>query len=169
MEDLTLTKREWEVLGALESFNGEATTGQIRDKLGTTMIGTGQILSRLLGKKMVAYLGQDRGNDLWMLTWILDPEILTKWSKRVLEYPFWIQGLGHEQYSRLQDDHDGTGRGRIQVSFDQMGDAWFSTDLSPRGLRFRTHGGGGMSLRVRAALMILAYAIKLDNEDRPQE
>jgi len=35
-------------------------------------------------------------------------------------------------------------------------------------LRFRNTFGGGNSERVRIALMILALAIKLDNEERPQ-
>lgn len=35
-------------------------------------------------------------------------------------------------------------------------------------LRFRCDGGGGGSLRTHRALKILAEAIRLDNEDRPQ-
>jgi len=52
------------------------------------------------------------------------------------------------------------------VIFDRMGDAYLSTG-SGKDIRFRTYGGGGMSLRTRAALLILAEAIRLDNEDRP--
>lgn len=35
-------------------------------------------------------------------------------------------------------------------------------------LMFRSYDGGGKSQRVRNALMILALAIKLDNEEYPQ-
>ncbi len=90
-------------------------------------------------------------------------------TRRVLNSPFWIPELHtNTVYSRLHDDHDGTRKGVISVQFDQQGDAWLSTDMH-RGppLRFRMEGGGGLSLRVRNALMILAEAIRLDNLDRP--
>jgi len=93
---------------------------------------------------------------------------------RVLENPFWIPTLHSDtNYGRLHDDHDGTYEGTLNVHFDWMGDA-FVFIAGPRDkpqalcyLRFRTHGGGGMSLRTRNALMILAEAIQLDNEDLP--
>ena len=50
----------------------------------------------------------------------------------------------------------------VSVVFSPDGDAWVTTD--PRGCRFRTYAGGGTSLRVRNALLMLAMAIKLDNE-----
>lgn len=97
-------------------------------------------------------------------------EKLVKDSRRVLESPFWIPELKTDtSYQRLHDDHDGTQEGRIMVSFLPGGDAVVVTDGRRRGepLRFRTPGGGGTSLRVRNALMLLAWAIKLDNETCP--
>jgi hypothetical protein len=87
--------------------------------------------------------------------------------KKLLEVPFWPSSLTpNKPYTRLHDDHDGTHQGRIGVIFDQMGDAYIFSDHQPF-LRFRTWGGGGNSLRVRNALVILAEAIRLDNEDKP--
>ncbi len=94
----------------------------------------------------------------------MTPEFL----KKLLYEQFWLETLDVKcAYSRLHDDHDGTFKGIISVGFDQMGDAWlFVEDQSP--LRFRTWEGGGMSLRTRNALVILAEAIRLDNEETPQ-
>ena len=92
----------------------------------------------------------------------------TKTIKKAVEEPYWLEMLKTETaYRRQHDDHDGEPKGGLMVMFDQMGDAYISTDNHPW-LRFRTHGGGGQSLRTRNALMILAEAIRLDNEDRPQ-
>jgi hypothetical protein len=88
----------------------------------------------------------------------------------LLEKPFWISTLETMKgYSRLHDDHDGTYRGSIYVQFGRDGDAHILSD-SEAGLRFRMPEiGGGMSPRVRNALMILAEAIRLDNQERPIE
>jgi hypothetical protein len=97
---------------------------------------------------------------------------LVKDARRILENPFWIPDLkSDEYYLRLHDDHDGTYLGCINVSFDKAGDAWIITSKTHNGgsLRFRSFFGGGMSERVRNALMILAFAIKLDNEEKPQK
>src|SRR5579872_5373430 len=69
-------------------------------------------------------------------------------------------------YGRLQDDHDGTNQGRLFVMFSPDGDSWVSTDAH-RGpaLRFRGPLGGGNSQRTRNALVILALAIKLDEDE----
>ena len=73
-----------------------------------------------------------------------------------------------EEYRRLHDDHDGTCRGRISVIFSQDSDAWVSTDGQDFGaLRFRGPFGGSSSPRVNVALRILALAIKLDSDERP--
>ena len=89
--------------------------------------------------------------------------------RAILEKPFWIPSLKTDQiYSRLHDDHDGTKLGHVGVSFSCDGDAWVHSDFSHHTLRFRTYGGGGMSLRTRCALMLLAEAIRLDNEERQQ-
>jgi len=88
--------------------------------------------------------------------------------KKILEEPFWIKTVSPNiGYTRLHDDHDGTFTGSVSVLFDEMGDARMTID-SREPIRFRTWGGGGMSLRVRTALLILAEAIRLDNEERPQ-
>lgn len=83
---------------------------------------------------------------------------------RVLENPWWEQSLETMvSYSRLHDDHDGSQMGRIMVTMGPDADAWVSLDTM-KGLRFRTPAGGGRSLRTRNALMILALAMKLDEE-----
>lgn len=95
-------------------------------------------------------------------------ERLQKDARRVLEYSFWIDDLYTQtRYERIHDDHDGTYEGRLTVCIGRDSDVWIETDtLSP--MRFRTYHGGGKSFRVRNALMILALAIKLDNEEFPQ-
>lgn len=101
-------------------------------------------------------------------------ERLLKDTKRVLEHPLWISEIEPgKPYTRTHDDHDGSGKGKITVFFSPDADAWI--DIQPSHtdgpLRFRTgsFGGGGMSQRVRNALIVLAYAIKLDNEEKPQK
>ena len=94
-------------------------------------------------------------------------EISIKDIKKILETPFWPQQLTIDtQYSRLHDDHDGTGVGSVSVSFDFNGDGYICThtEIPGSSLRFRTELGGGMSLRVRNALLVLALAIQLDTE-----
>jgi len=103
----------------------------------------------------------------------MEPSIerLNKDVRRVLNNPFFVEELeAGVVYERVQDDHDGTREGRIQVMFvPHAGDIVFTTDKHHQAIRFRTFFGGGMSPRVFNALMILAYAIKLDNEEHPQE
>jgi len=72
-----------------------------------------------------------------------------------------------ESYSRIMDDHDGTCIGRLIVMFGPDGDAYVGTEAA-RLMRFRTSGGGGQSPRTHAALLVLAEAMRLDNEARPQ-
>ena len=89
---------------------------------------------------------------------------------RILESFFWIDELDTETiYARLHDDTDGKMEGQIAVQIDRQGDVYLTTD-EHRGpsLRFRTDGGGGMSLRTRTALLILALAIKMDTAERSQ-
>ena len=98
-----------------------------------------------------------------------DPAKTRKQVRQILDAQFWIQELSTERlYQRLHDDTDGEPIGRVMVMFDRQGDAYISTDshYAPP-LRFRSGLGGGRSLRVRNALMILAYAIELDNETLP--
>jgi len=72
-------------------------------------------------------------------------------------------------YGRLHDDHDGTETGKLNVMFSPDGDARIWIDGVPSGtaLRFRMPGiGGGNSFRTRVALLILARAIMLDEQER---
>jgi len=72
------------------------------------------------------------------------------------------------RYTRLHDDHEGKYEGTLTVVIGPDGDAWVDFD-NPRGgaIRFRNFHGGGMSLRVQTALTLLAWAIMLDNKERP--
>jgi hypothetical protein len=74
----------------------------------------------------------------------------------------------HVSYSRRQDDTDGEldSKHYIRLMISRDSDAWIiHDDIS---LRFRAPFGGGSSPRVRNALIVLAEAIRRDNEDRPQ-
>ncbi len=89
---------------------------------------------------------------------------------RLLASEFWLHSLAPETgYARLNDDHDGTYQGTLRIVFDRTGDAHViaagTTGLVV--LRFRTSVGGGVSLNTRKALLILAEAIRKDNEERP--
>lgn len=89
--------------------------------------------------------------------------------KDLLEEPFWLHTLkSNTAYFRTHDDCDGDTKKGIQVIFDKLGDAHFSVQNMKGECRFRTFGGG-QSLRVRNALLILAEAIRLDNDDHPLE
>lgn len=98
-----------------------------------------------------------------------DEKKVGKAMDTLLEGAYWPGTLASQQaYVRIQDDCDGDLTQCLSVGFGQDGDAWIQTH-GPMGLRFRTSGGGGMSLRVRNALLVLAEAIRRDNEDRPQD
>ncbi len=101
----------------------------------------------------------------------IDRDELVSWTRKIIESPFWIPDLETMvPYERIQDDHDGTKEGRMILQISTDGDVWFMTDKHHPSMRFRMPGiGGGMSPRVRNALMILAFAIKLDNQEIPQE
>lgn len=89
---------------------------------------------------------------------------------RLLESSFWLPTLeASTRYDRLHDDHDGTYTGKLCVAIGADADAYVeTTDTEMGALRFRVPMiGGGMSGRVRTALVILAEAIRLDNEERP--
>lgn len=95
---------------------------------------------------------------------------LTEDVRRILETSFWIPDFkGGDTLMRLHDDADGKLEGILIVSFPGESDIIVTTD-GHRGsaLRFRSAFGGGKSQRVRNALMILALAMKLDNEENPQ-
>ena len=76
---------------------------------------------------------------------------------------------GRASFTRRQDDTDG-GRGPehdLCVMFSADCDAWVAIP-GQASLRFRAPMGGGWSPRVHKALIILAEAIRRDNEERPQ-
>lgn len=86
----------------------------------------------------------------------------------LLSRPFWLETLNDADcYERQHDDTDGKPEGFLAVSFGPDGDAYVSIHMHPV-LRFRTEIGGGGSPRTRNALILLAEAIRLDNEARPQ-
>jgi len=82
----------------------------------------------------------------------------------------WTEIPTNSCQTRIEDDSHGS----MSVVFSCDGDAWIEISPDPdefkRNLRFREcHSGGGVSSRTRRALMILAMAMKADNEDRPQK
>lgn len=103
---------------------------------------------------------------------VRNPEATARQIRELLESFYWLPGLKpNVRYSRLHDDHDGKRNGHISVFIGEDGDVWVNPiDENAGGLRFRMplHGGGA-SPRVRAALVILAEAIRLDNEESPHQ
>lgn len=93
--------------------------------------------------------------------------------RALLEANFWLSSLSTQgSYERFEDDSP---QGKISVAFSPDGDSWILVLSQPdpnemrRTLRFRIPFiGGGQSPRVRSALLILAEAIRLDNEESPQ-
>lgn len=73
-------------------------------------------------------------------------------------------------FARCQDDHDGerTPEHHLAVGFSPDGDAWVLGNGRHPSLRFRGPGGEGCSPRVHRALLVLAEAIRRDNEEHPQ-
>jgi len=93
-------------------------------------------------------------------------------TRVLLEESFWLSTVKtNVLYQRFEDD---SRLGHIGVAFSPDSDGWieiFSQPDPDEGtsvFRFRTYFGGGQSLRVRNALMILAEAIRLDNAEKPQ-
>ena len=87
----------------------------------------------------------------------------------LLDDAYWIPTLqSNVLYARTHDDCDGDMSQTIEVGVGPDGDLWVATRGRRGSLRFRSFGGGGMSLRVRNALLVLAEAICCDNADRPQ-
>lgn len=98
------------------------------------------------------------------------PQQIQQGMNAVLEGEFWLPSIVPDNfYTRRQDDTDGQSgpQQELQVTFSRDGDAWVLLgDMQT--LRFRSYFGGGQSLRVRNALMVLAEAIRRDNEESPQ-
>jgi len=76
----------------------------------------------------------------------------------------------HTQIGRIEDESsDGT----LIVTISCDSDSWVETIRSPDSdhlggaLRFRTNAGGGNSLRVQTALILLAVAMAADNAESP--
>lgn len=88
--------------------------------------------------------------------------------RELLESYFWPKTLeANTRYRRCHDDHDGKFDGWLNVCIGSDGDVWVETTDS---LRFRMPLiGGGRSQYTRTALVILAEAIRLDNEHNPIE
>jgi hypothetical protein len=98
----------------------------------------------------------------------------TEYIQAMLEHPFWPPTIETRQayLTRYEDDSP---TGNLMVMFSPDGDGWIEVISKPEPheiggscFRFRTHAGGGQSERVRSALFVLAEAIRLDNEARPQ-
>lgn len=100
----------------------------------------------------------------------MSTEKLVKMAKQLLEKPFWIPSVETKVfYERVHDDNEGKEEGKLIIWVSHEGDVYIKTDKHVgNSLRFRTLFGGGMSLRVRNALLLLVYAIQLDNEEKPQ-
>jgi hypothetical protein len=98
------------------------------------------------------------------------PNVVQNEIRKLLKSYFWLPNLSSNTvYRRLHDDHDGTREGSLHVLFSEDGDAWILT-TGLDSLRFRMPMiGGGASQHTRTALMILAEAIRLDNEEAPIE
>jgi len=87
--------------------------------------------------------------------------------RELLEQPFWPETIqSNERYFITHDDNGGDRSKGLEVAISVDGDVWIDTTcLNPfEACRFRTHAGGGRNQRVRNALLILAEAIRLDNE-----
>lgn len=88
----------------------------------------------------------------------------------VLENYYWISGIrSGDSYSRRHDDTDGENGidQYLTIHISHDGDAWVEQKGTFGSLRFRTGFGGGRSPRVRNALLLLAEAIRRDNEEFP--
>lgn len=89
----------------------------------------------------------------------------------LIEGAYWPASLTTQNlYVRRQDDTDGStdAEHTLGVAFSPDGDAWVDLPGGAHSLRFRTWAGGGQSPRVRNALLVLAEAIRRDNEEQPQ-
>lgn len=90
-----------------------------------------------------------------------------------IDWPSAWKEIGGSSSGQIRFEDDSR-LGHLGVVFSPDGDAWISVipdnenSFHNRTLRFRNLSGGGQSMRVREALMVLAMAISADNEDRPQ-
>lgn len=91
-----------------------------------------------------------------------------KLVKELLEKSFWLDGIDPNEIYQISDDD---AQGNLTVIFGNDGDAHIKTNTDPvyASVRLRTFAGGGRNHRSRIAVMILALAIKLDNEEHGLE
>ncbi|MFA5986559.1 MAG: hypothetical protein WC819_04415 [Parcubacteria group bacterium] len=101
---------------------------------------------------------------------IISQDRLLKDVLRVLNNSLGTLDLSTEKvYTRTHDDHhNGTFEGNIKTFMLRDGGMVVTTDGPHGPMRFQDYFSGGQSPRVHNALKILALAIKLDNDDRPQ-
>lgn len=103
-------------------------------------------------------------------TSIAKPVAVERAMNTLLEKVYWPSTLGPGAYSRTHDDTDGK-RGahqQLHLMIGPDGDCWVASG-DGNTLRFRTHAGGTASPRVQKALLVLAEAIRRDNEERPRD
>ncbi len=87
----------------------------------------------------------------------------------LLERHWWPQTLQPQSaHSRVHDDNDGDRSQALTVFLGHDLDAHVMLDGESLNLRFRAPLGGGASPRVRNALLVLAEAIRRDNEASPR-
>ncbi len=94
--------------------------------------------------------------------------IISEKIKELLESAWWPGEIEvNKNYFRTHDDCDGDTSEGVSLTFSVDGDAHIiCTRRAMQSCRYRIPSiGGGRSPRVRKALLILALAIKLDNED----
>ena len=101
-----------------------------------------------------------------MLKKIRSENAVAKAMNTLLEGQFMAPIEDMTSYSRVHDDCDGDPSQSLDVIMSPDGDIHLVAGTIS--LRFRTFHGGGMSPRVRNALIVLAEAIRRDNADHPQ-
>jgi len=93
--------------------------------------------------------------------------VQTEEIKKFLEDIKWPDGLSTDKTYQIECDDIPDKKAMVKFSCD--GDAWVGAKRDGEGLptlcRFRTSGGGGHSFYTRQAIMILALAMEIDNED----
>ena len=101
----------------------------------------------------------------------VDSDVATDCAIKLLESAFWPAVLEADKvYSRRHDDCDGKIEQKIFVETSPDGDVWVTTYHAQHApaMRFRLPLiGGGRSPRTRNALLLLALAMKPDNEEKP--
>jgi len=92
---------------------------------------------------------------------------VTRAMDLLLEGIYFPESLrGMDGVGRIEDDNDGDPTRSIAILFGHDGDLHVGTRLGEF-RRFRTQAGGGVSPRVYNALLVLAEAMRRDNEEFP--